>query len=56
MERGQAADHFGFLAPLVQLDNPVSSDRTRVLLNWEPAHPGLIDDLGAGHYFATAAA
>jgi hypothetical protein len=56
VERGQAADHFGFLAPLVQLDNPVSSDRTRVLLNWEPAHPGLIDDLGAGHYFATAAA
>ncbi|HXW43872.1 MAG TPA: SDR family oxidoreductase [Streptosporangiaceae bacterium] len=47
----QAADHFGFLGMLVQLDNPTSSARTRKLLGWEPVHPGLIDDLNEGHYF-----
>lgn len=56
VEPDQAAGHFGFLADLVQLDNPVSSDQTRALLNWKPTHPGLIDDLDAGHYFATTAA
>lgn len=49
----EADAHFGFLGPLVQLDNPVSSARTRELLGWEPTHPGLIDDLNQGHYFAT---
>jgi hypothetical protein len=29
----------------------VSSALTRELLGWQPAHPGLIDDLGKGHYF-----
>lgn len=50
-----AADHFSFLGGLVSLDNLVSSERTRALLGWEPAHPGLIEDLGAGHYFEVAA-
>lgn len=49
----QDADaHFGFLGQLVQLDNPVSTARTRELLGWTPAHPGLIDDLNQGHYFS----
>ncbi len=47
----QAAAHFGFLGPLVQLDNPTSSAWTRELLGWEPTHPGLVDDLNEGHYF-----
>ena len=48
----EAEEHFsGFLGQAVQADNPVSIDKTRVLLGWEPTHPGLIDDLNAGHYF-----
>jgi nucleoside-diphosphate-sugar epimerase len=50
-----AAEHFGFLGPLVQLDNPTDAKRTRELLGWEPTHPGLLDDLRAGHYFAAGA-
>ncbi len=39
------SEYFGFLAPLVQMDSPASSARTRELLGWTPAHPGLIDDI-----------
>ncbi|MBF6171999.1 SDR family oxidoreductase [Nocardia blacklockiae] len=46
-----AAEHFGFLAPMVVLDNPTTSTRTRELLGWKPVQPNLIDDLDAGHYF-----
>jgi len=46
-----AAEHFGFLAALVSLDNPTSSAHTSELLDWLPTHPGLIDDLAAGHYY-----
>ncbi len=46
-----ADEHFGFLGPLVQLDNPTSSTQTRRRLHWHPEHPGLIPDLDAGHYF-----
>jgi nucleoside-diphosphate-sugar epimerase len=46
-----ANDHFGFLGPLVQLDNPTSSAWTQELLGWKPEHPGLIEDLDEGHYF-----
>ncbi len=49
---GEAADHFGFLGGFVTRDNPTSSARTRALLDWRPTHPGLIDDLDQGHYFA----
>ena len=45
------ADHFGFLAGFITRDNPTSNTRTRELLDWAPTHPGLIDDLAAGHYF-----
>ncbi|WP_040686759.1 SDR family oxidoreductase [Nocardia vinacea] len=47
----QADAHFGYLGPLVALDNPTSSARTRELLTWKPTHPGLIEDLDQGHYF-----
>jgi nucleoside-diphosphate-sugar epimerase len=46
------AEHFRFLAGMVGLDNPVSGARTRELLGWAPTRPGLLDDIGQGHYFA----
>jgi nucleoside-diphosphate-sugar epimerase len=48
----QAPQYLGFLAPFAGLDNPTSNDRTRALLGWEPTHPGWIEDVQAGHYFA----
>jgi nucleoside-diphosphate-sugar epimerase len=48
---GEASGHFGFLAGFLAADNPVSSTLTRELLGWQPAHPGLIEDLDKGHYF-----
>ena len=48
---GEASGHFGFLAGFLAADNPVSSTLTRELLGWQPAHPGLINDLDKGHYF-----
>lgn len=47
-----AAEHFSFLGAFVSLDNPTSSALNRQWLGWEPTHPGLIEDLGEGHYFA----
>jgi nucleoside-diphosphate-sugar epimerase len=49
-ERAEA--HFGFLAGMLALDNPTSNAGTRELVGWEPTHPGLIEDLDQGHYFA----
>jgi nucleoside-diphosphate-sugar epimerase len=46
-----AGEHFSFLGSFVSLDIPTSGDLTRHWLGWEPAHPGLIDDLDDGHYF-----
>ena len=47
----EASGHFGFLGPLVGLDNPTSATHTAHLLGWRPSHPGLLDDLGADHYY-----
>jgi nucleoside-diphosphate-sugar epimerase len=46
-----AGEHFGWLARFLAADSPASSALTRELLGWQPTHPGLIDDLEAGHYF-----
>jgi len=46
-----AAERFAFLGGLVGVDNPTSSEVTRKVLGWEPAHAGLIEDLEHGHYF-----
>ena len=43
--------YFGFLANLVTLDLPASNAITRQALGWKPVQPGLLDDLGNGHYF-----
>ncbi len=48
----EAPQYLGFLAPFAALDNPTSNDRTRELLGWEPAHPGWVEDVKTGHYFA----
>jgi nucleoside-diphosphate-sugar epimerase len=47
----RAEAHFGFLSAHAQADNPSSSTLTQHLLGWTPVQPGLIDDLGQGHYF-----
>ena len=41
----EAADHFGWLAPFVQSDGPVSSALTRERLGWRPREIGLLDDV-----------
>ena len=54
--QGQAGQHFSWLGGFIGLDSPASNALTRELLNWQPTHPGLIDDLEQGHYFDTPAA
>ena len=46
-----AAGHFAWLSGFLAIDAPASSALTRELMGWHPAQPGLIDDLGKGHYF-----
>jgi nucleoside-diphosphate-sugar epimerase len=48
----EAPQYLGFLAPRAGLDNPTSNDKTRALLGWEPTHPGWVEDVTTGHYFA----
>jgi len=47
-----AGAHFTWLAAFLGLDSPASGARTGALLGWQPTHPGLVDDLDKGHYFA----
>ncbi len=46
-----AAAHFGWLGRFFAIDQPASSAITRERFGWTPTHPGLIEDLEAGHYF-----
>ena len=48
---GEAANHFKAF-PFISLDITMPNAETRYLLDWEPAHPGLLADLDDGHYFA----
>ncbi|HEX6395390.1 MAG TPA: SDR family oxidoreductase [Acidimicrobiales bacterium] len=50
--REAAAEHFGWLGLIFAADLPTTSEVTRKLLDWEPAQPGLVDDMEEGHYFA----
>jgi nucleoside-diphosphate-sugar epimerase len=45
------AAHFGWIGRFFAMDQPASSTLTRQLLSWTPTHPGLVEDLEAGHYF-----
>ena len=46
-----AAEHFAWLGGFLGADAPVSNTLTRELLDWQPSHPGLLEDLDKGHYF-----
>ncbi len=46
-----AAAHFTWIARFFALNAPSSSKKTKAELGWQPAHPGLIEDLEMGHYF-----
>jgi nucleoside-diphosphate-sugar epimerase len=48
----EAPHYLGFLATFAGLDAPASNTATRALLGWEPTHPGWVQDVQAGHYFA----
>ena len=47
----EAAGHFGWFAMFAAVDAPASSERTRELLGWQPAQPGLLADLDGPGYF-----
>lgn len=47
----QAVGHFGWIGPIFAADCPTSSEKTRRLLDWNPTHNTLIEDLDAGYYF-----
>lgn len=47
----EAEAHFGWIGHFVGVDTPMSSARTRELLDWRPTEPGLLADLDEGHYF-----
>lgn len=46
----RAAKHFAWLGMFFGADAPASSELTRKLLDWEPKHPILLEDIAAGHY------
>ncbi|CAN7297919.1 SDR family oxidoreductase [Neorhizobium tomejilense] len=48
----EAAEHFGWFAHFVGIDNRASSAWTREQLDWQPTRPGLIADLDREAYFA----
>jgi len=48
----EAPEYLGFLASVAGLDNPISNDKTRQVLGWEPTHPDWVDDVQSGHYFS----
>ncbi len=43
-------DRLGFLGMLQTVDHATTATHTRQLLGWAPTHPGLLDDIAAGHY------
>ena len=45
-----AQAHFGWFTMFAGMDVPTSSARTRELLRWQPAEPGLIADMAAGYF------
>jgi nucleoside-diphosphate-sugar epimerase len=51
LDAGAAAEHFGWLARFVGVDNPTSSAATQQRYGWQPTGPGLIEDLRSAGYF-----
>jgi nucleoside-diphosphate-sugar epimerase len=50
----QVTEHFGWIGGFFGMDSAASNTLTRELLDWTPAHPGLIADLDAGLYVEAA--
>jgi len=54
LDRERAGEHFaalGGFAAIAGMDIPADNTLTRARLDWAPTHPGLLDELAAGHYF-----
>lgn len=51
LTRQEAETHFGGLAVWVTGSGPVSSERTRAVLGWEPRQIGFIPDIDRPEYF-----
>ena len=51
MASDDAAEHFGWMARFFGADATATNAITRALLDWEPTHQGLLEDLSEGHYF-----
>ena len=49
----EAAGHFGWFTHFAAMDIPVSSQRTRERLGWQPKQPELTADLDCSDYFQT---
>ncbi|EPE30511.1 NAD(P)-binding Rossmann-fold containing protein [Glarea lozoyensis ATCC 20868] len=47
----EAAGWYGFMGPLLGVDNPCESKRTREELGWVPKGCGLLEDLREGEYY-----
>jgi nucleoside-diphosphate-sugar epimerase len=43
-------ERLGFFGMMQTFDHATTADRTRQLLGWAPTHPGLLEDIVAGHY------
>lgn len=57
VSHADAAAHFAnpFFAIVFGIDAPVSNERTRTQLGWNPTHATLLDDLEHGDYFTDTA-
>lgn len=53
ISRAEADAHFGFLGAIAAADisGIFAGSNAQTLLDWQPAHPTLIEDLEQGHYF-----
>jgi nucleoside-diphosphate-sugar epimerase len=47
----EANEHFAWMGAFIGIDSPASSQITRELLDWEPTHRTLLEDLDRGQYF-----
>jgi nucleoside-diphosphate-sugar epimerase len=48
-----AMAHFGWIGRFFSIDAPASSALTQKRMGWKPTHATLMQDVEAGHYFAT---
>ncbi len=43
-------ERLGFFGLMQTMDHAATAARTRELFDWTPTHPGLLEDIAAGHY------